>query len=823
MILVCLVLSLYGGWEVESVGMGPDTTSAEFKGLMVADGRNDGVLRVYAGSQDHHVYEFSYINGNWERMDLGSLGLEGLAHGIHVAPAHNDDTNRVYASTASGANYAEIYEFTWNGSGWTRVPINKLVDATYDVPIGYGRNDDTLRIYTGTEGGECFEYTWRGGSWSEVEIGGTSPTLDYHQTLWVGEGRNDGITRVYAACQDGNVWEFTYSAGLWQAQVIDDVEQAWDVKVAEGRNDGVKRLYVTTGSPPIPPNPPGYVYEYTWDGSSWDRVQMVDESVDKGFWGLAVGEARNDGRNRVYAGTFYGSLYELTWQGGNWQHDSIMSVGFWRNLHDMVIERGRNDDTLRIYASSGFGHIYEFTYRPEAGVMIWPDSTAYTDPGSPVTYNLWVRNTGPDNDTMDITSGGTLSGWTVELLDLLDADSDGTPDVGALATADSTLFRVRITPPGTAVGGTVDSTRVIASTSNIPTDRDTAWLVTVIGQAADLDVEPDREDTVEDGEYVDYPLTVHNYSNFPDRVDLFTAGTLVGWSTEFLTPGGSPLPDNDSDGTPDVGPLAAYTGEQDIVLRVTCPLDESDGTVDVTYAVGQSDTDPVTADSAVLTTTVFNPALAVTVEPDTAGSGPEGEIIYHMRVINEALEPDSFTLSTASDLGWAAEISDASGQALTNTGSMQAGETLFVDLAVTIPEGIGSIVGLDRAADTETRWLVATSLTDPDVVDTAQIVTLAVPPLDIHNYPNPFTGPTSFIYSIPSEGEVTIKLYTRAGEHLMTFVDGEFHTPGIYTIPWDGKTDSGQQPAPGVLVYALVFKPSEGRNRRIVKSALLQP
>jgi len=819
MITVCLVLSLLGGWEHEPIGVAEDT--AGFKGMIVADARNDGVLRVYGGSNDFRIYEFSYSDGEWIRA---VLGIQGRAHGIHVGQARNDGINRLDAATDTGAFMPEIYEYTWNGSDWDQVSINKFTDETYDVPLGFGRNDDTLRIYTGTQGGECFEYTWRDDNWEVEEIGGVSaePQYNKQQTLWVGKGRNDDTLRVYATCEDGKVWEFTFRDDQWRSSVIGNVGCAWDVKIAEGRNDGVKRVYVSSG---IGANTPGEVHEFSWDNGEWTRVdmgQLPEVGNNNIAWGLTAGEGRNDGTIRIYTGSFKGYLYEYTWRNDAWQFIEVADLGNWKHLHDLNIARGRNDDTLRIYASSGDGHIHEFTFRPETGVAVYPDSSAITDPSVAVTYNLWVKNTGKQTDTLDLVAYGTLSGWTAQLTDttgspLPDSDSDGKADVGAVESGDSVAFRLVITPPASATAGTMDSTFIRATTSLTPVASDEALLRTMIAQTAALVIEPDQQDTLADGASIDYLLTVRNESNSADLVDLTTSGTLSGWSAELLDDGGNLLPDSDSDGLPDVGPLSAYGGSANIIFRVSPPPGEQKETADTSFVTALSNIDPSVKDSARLVSTVINPSLNVTVEPDTNAATSEGEITYPMRVINSAPEPDSFVLWTESDLGWDAQLQ-------TSTGPMSAQETLLVELTITIPESVASITGSPDEANTERRVLYAQSLTDETVQDSAVIVTLAVPPLDIHNFPNPFSGSTTFIYSIPQDGLATLVIYNRAGEHIITLFEDEPYGPSIHTWPWDGVNLTGESVAPGVYLYTLTFKPDDGgKTRRIVKSALLQP
>jgi len=49
---------LPANWEI--IDMGGSPTSMTMNGIAIARGRNDGINKIYAGSFDGHVYEFTY-------------------------------------------------------------------------------------------------------------------------------------------------------------------------------------------------------------------------------------------------------------------------------------------------------------------------------------------------------------------------------------------------------------------------------------------------------------------------------------------------------------------------------------------------------------------------------------------------------------------------------------------------------------------------------------------------------------------------------------------------------------------------------------------
>ncbi|MFH1312308.1 MAG: MBL fold metallo-hydrolase [Candidatus Eisenbacteria bacterium] len=69
-------------------------------------------------------------------------------------------------------------------------------------------------------------------------------------------------------------------------------------------------------------------------------------------------------------------------------------------------------------------------------------------------------------------------------------------------------------------------------------------------------------------------------------------------------------------------------------------------------------------------------------------------------------------------------------------------------------------------------------------------------------FPNPFTSQTTFGFSVPEEGRVTLDVFDTTGR----FING-FSTPGSAsssgTLTWDGRTFSGESVSPGVYFVRL--------------------
>ncbi|MDI6840657.1 MAG: T9SS type A sorting domain-containing protein [bacterium] len=181
--------------------------------ITVANGRNDGVMRLYIGTAlEHygHVVEKWYQGGSWPSEIINADLLLPILD-IAVGPAHNDDTLRVYAGARLKPN---IIEITWSQGMWGY--CQRVSDTgraiMYGVAVGAGHNDGAMYIYGSNQDSHIYEFLYKGEVWKVTDIGfgGSGTSQDAMYCVAVGNGRNDDTIRVYGGCQDNHIYEFTY-------------------------------------------------------------------------------------------------------------------------------------------------------------------------------------------------------------------------------------------------------------------------------------------------------------------------------------------------------------------------------------------------------------------------------------------------------------------------------------------------------------------------------------------------------------------------------------------------------------------------------------
>ena len=75
--------------------------------------------------------------------------------------------------------------------------------------------------------------------------------------------------------------------------------------------------------------------------------------------------------------------------------------------------------------------------------------------------------------------------------------------------------------------------------------------------------------------------------------------------------------------------------------------------------------------------------------------------------------------------------------------------------------------------------------------------------LVIQSYPNPFNPSSTIRFTLPEEGQVTLKVYDLMGREVATLVNG-YIEPGYHQVVWNGKTASGHDVPTGIYIARLI-------------------
>jgi immune inhibitor A len=70
------------------------------------------------------------------------------------------------------------------------------------------------------------------------------------------------------------------------------------------------------------------------------------------------------------------------------------------------------------------------------------------------------------------------------------------------------------------------------------------------------------------------------------------------------------------------------------------------------------------------------------------------------------------------------------------------------------------------------------------------------------NFPNPFNPNTAVRFEVLENARVNLEIFSITGQKIKSLADGEYE-PGLYTIPWNGKDNNGDEIGSGVYFYRL--------------------
>ncbi len=71
------------------------------------------------------------------------------------------------------------------------------------------------------------------------------------------------------------------------------------------------------------------------------------------------------------------------------------------------------------------------------------------------------------------------------------------------------------------------------------------------------------------------------------------------------------------------------------------------------------------------------------------------------------------------------------------------------------------------------------------------------------NYPNPFNPVTTIRFSLPEVSAVSLEIYNMLGQKIVSLVDNEQLSAGVYNIEWNGRDSAGRQVSSGMYIYRI--------------------
>jgi hypothetical protein len=192
----------------------------------------------------------TYSVGSWSWSQVSTIQCYGQV----VVKGRNDDISRLYSLDAAVYDESTVFERTWNGTTWDLATCGtRPAGASFGfITAGYGRNDAKQRIYLidTANGGTIYELSYNAGSWVYTIVAQNTGA----KSLVLACRGTDTTARLYAALNKG-IAEYTYNGSWTGTSFISTSYAVQGMAIGNGRNDGINRIYVTGDDM--------YVHEYT--------------------------------------------------------------------------------------------------------------------------------------------------------------------------------------------------------------------------------------------------------------------------------------------------------------------------------------------------------------------------------------------------------------------------------------------------------------------------------------------------------------------------------------------------------------------------------
>lgn len=400
--------AVFAGWQIEIV----DETSSTLWCMDIGDGDNDILNEIYASSSDGYVYRYKWNGIVWEASNLGNPGSHWMI-GVAVGDGNADSLNEVY-----GSNYAmSTYQYVWNGTLWDRTNLGE--GGRIQTDVGDGDNDGSPEVY-GVKGDSLvYCYKWNGVSWDESNLGPTLTGAGMVGVL-VGDGDDDGDNEVYGFSNSG-LYKFEWNGASWKYSFVDSLFKVAmnSLTIGDGDNDGEDEIYaVGSGIDSV-------LYQFKWNGSSWGKTPI---DTLYGIRAIAVGDGNRDGENEVYTGICQGStsligkIYQYKWNGVSWDITDMGRESA-SSIIKIIVNDGDNDGKVEVYSNLG-GGIYKYVFK-SVPVLSWTGDYGFVidgiNPdtgGSGDTFEFRVSYTDSNNFPplikelqVDLDDNGTYEAW----------------------------------------------------------------------------------------------------------------------------------------------------------------------------------------------------------------------------------------------------------------------------------------------------------------------------------------------------------------------------------------------------------------------------
>lgn len=177
------------------------------------------------------------------------------------------------------------------------------------------------------------------------------------------------------------------------------------IAIGNGRNDGSIRIYAGGLK----------LYEYSYTDGQWNHALIEDRNVQSSD--IKIGDGRNDGVMRVYSAVYFSgineTLKEYSFIDNKWTQDVVGNSATMYSTTHFCIGNGQNDGVMRIYSGKGVEWTYTGGNWNESAIDLWLNTKMIMGTGrNDSAVRIYLAGSGKHHE---LSFSG--SGWDVSEID----------------------------------------------------------------------------------------------------------------------------------------------------------------------------------------------------------------------------------------------------------------------------------------------------------------------------------------------------------------------------------------------------------------------
>ncbi|MCK4731850.1 MAG: hypothetical protein KAT65_05255 [Methanophagales archaeon] len=333
---------------------------------------------------------------------------------------------------------------------WVRVDVETSASCEC-AKIGDANNAGGNEIVAGGTS-VIYMYVWDGDTWDRTTIDTLTGTVN---DIVIANVDNTGGNKIAAALSTNTIYMYEWSGSGWDHSTVstavgDSGASVLDMSVGNADNEGGNKIVASTDDGDVA------MFEWNTTSSAWDRTEIVDFGNNKVVYNVDVADCDNDGKNEVVIIHERKYMDPYYYSGGSWASEGEISHETSDTYLNIYVGNADNTGGDEVLSCTNSGYIYMYKW----GGSSWSKSTvastgsAINDIKADNVYNDGYNSVVSGGSAQDVIiytyDSGSWPSSTVDdaaggsVLEVTSGDADNDGKNEIVITAGSNIFLYEI-------------------------------------------------------------------------------------------------------------------------------------------------------------------------------------------------------------------------------------------------------------------------------------------------------------------------------------------------------------------------------------------